>query len=474
MKTDSGQIEARAIFPFIALIILTGLGGFLVAKVSLSISLLIIAIFILAITSFLSAEIALYLLIASMLLSPEFMVGGLGGGGATAGRGVTVRLDDFLLVVIGMGWFLKTAIRKELGLFLRTPLNIPIVFYITACIVSTLIGFMVGRVKLMTGGFFVLKYFEYFIVYFIAVNYLREKRQAERFIMAMLVVCFVICIIAIFQIPAGGRVTAPFEGASGEPNTLGGYLVLMLSITLGLLVTDGSTKHKKLLGVLVVLIGVSLLATLSRSSWLAAVPMLIAMIYYGKRKMVIIVPLVIFVLISPFVIPKAVKERALYTVTQQRHIEQLEIGGVRIDTSASARIFTWRDVLTKDFVKHPLFGYGVTGYGFVDAQYPRVLIETGILGITAFFILLFYIFKSALSIYRNTSDPLFKGLSLGYLAGFISMLAHAIGTNTFIIVRIMEPFWFLTAIIIMIPAIEAEESKVMPPEFEIMAEQNIE
>ena len=295
MKTDGGQIEARAIFPFIALIILTGLGGFLVAKVSLNISLLIIAIFILAITSFLSAEIALYLLIASMLLSPEFLVGDLMGK-ATGSRGVTVRLDDFLLVVIGMGWFLKTAIRKELGLFLRTPLNIPIVFYITACIVSTLIGFMVGRVKLMTGGFFVLKYFEYFIVYFMAVNYLREKRQAERFIMAMLVVCFVICIIAMFQIPAGGRVTAPFEGASGEPNTLGGYLVLMLSITLGLLVTDGSTKHKKLLSVLVVLIGVSLLATLSRSSWLAAVPMLIAMIYYGKRKMVIIVPLVIFYL----------------------------------------------------------------------------------------------------------------------------------------------------------------------------------
>ncbi len=39
------------------------------------------------------------------------------------------------------------------------------------------------------------------------------------------------------------------------------------------------------------------------------------------------------------------------------------------------------------------------------------------------------------------------------------MLVHAIGANTFIIVRIMEPFWFLTAIIIMIPTIEAEELK---------------
>ena len=69
------------------------------------------------------------------------------------------------------------------------------------------------------------------------------------------------------------------------------------------------------------------------------------------------------------------------------------------------------------------------------------------------------IFKNALYAYRNTSDPLFSGLSLGYLAGFLAMLVHAIGANTFIIVRIMEPFWFLTAIIIMIPTIEAEELK---------------
>jgi len=53
----------------------------------------------------------------------------------------------------------------------------------------------------------------------------------------------------------------------GEPNTLGGYLILMLSITLGLLVTSDSMKRKTFLGVLVVLIAISLLATLSRSSW---------------------------------------------------------------------------------------------------------------------------------------------------------------------------------------------------------------
>jgi len=131
---------------------------------------------------------------------------------------------------------------------------------------------------------------------------------------------------------------------------------------------------------------------------------------------------------------------------------------------------SWKIVLTRDFIKHPILGYGVTGYHFLDAQYPRVLAETGVLGLIFFVWLLVEIFKNALYAYRNTSDPLFSGLSLGYLAGFIAMLVHAIGANTFIIVRIMEPFWFLTAIIIMIPTIEAEELKTKAESGELRAE----
>ena len=460
LKTRNIEINSKTVFLLLIVTGITFLGVMFITKVSISVAIFTIITLVVAVVSFLSAEAALYMLIVSMLLSPEFIVGELIGK-ATGARGITIRFDDILLVVIGVSWFLRTAVRKELGLFLRTPLNRPIGYYFVVCLVATLFGLMMGRAKGLTGFFFVLKYFEYFIVYFMVVNYLGEKKQMERFVIAMLVVCFIICVIAILQVPAaGGRVTAPFEGPSGEPNTLGGYLVLMLSTTLGLLVTPDSTKYKKVLSVLVVLIVVSLLATLSRSSWLAAGPMLIALVYFSKRKLMIIIPLLIIFAISPFVMPHTVKERALYTVTQPRHVGQLEIGGVRIDTSTSARLNSWKNILTKDFVKHPVFGYGVTGYGFVDAQYPRVLIETGILGLTAFFILLFHIFKNALSIYRNTSNPLFSGLSLGYLAGFIGMLVHAIGANTFIIVRIMEPFWFLTAIIIMIPTIEAGELKV--------------
>jgi hypothetical protein len=70
--------------------------------------------------------------------------------------------------------------------------------------------------------------------------------------------------------------------------------------------------------------------------------------------------------------------------------------------------------------------------------------------------LLAVIYRNALQTRRQyADDPFYLGVSTGFLAGFFAMLTHAIGTNTFTIVRIMEPFWFLTAIVIMIPQIES-------------------
>ncbi|MEE9519485.1 MAG: hypothetical protein V3V93_04390, partial [bacterium] len=121
----------------------------------------------------------------------------------------------------------------------------------------------------------------------------------------------------------------------------------------------------------------------------------------------------------------------------------------------SARLKSFHEVVFDDWPKHPVFGYGVTGHRFFDAQYPRVLIETGLVGLLAFLWLQISIFRRARDVLRTTQDPLFKGVALGFLTGFMALIIHSIGTNTFILVRIMEPFWFLAAMVVMIPQLEA-------------------
>src|SRR4030095_9474334 len=117
--------------------------------------------------------------IVSMLLSPEF---GAGGSGDTLRGNITLRTEDFVLIVIGLSWLAKTAVNKELGLITKTPLNVPIVIYVMATLLATLIGYLTGTVKTQSGFFFVLQYLEYFFVYYMVVKKPRAPPHAWRMV----------------------------------------------------------------------------------------------------------------------------------------------------------------------------------------------------------------------------------------------------------------------------------------------------
>ena len=457
MNNASGQSTLQLIGPLLIILILCLSLAFLMPQMSTVKTVAVAGGIILFVISFVSSQAALYILIFSMLLGPEIVVGATAGG--SLGRGVTLRIDDFILVIIGFSWLARMAIYKELGLFLKTPLNRPIAFYIIASLVSTFIGALMGRVSLKTGFFFVLKYFEYMVIYFMVVNHLHDKKQIQHFLWALLFTCVVVSFFGIAHIPGGGRVSAPFEGEAGEPNTFGGYLVFMMALAIGLFLTTGSMRDKLIYGGISVISFIPFLFTQSRGSYLAFFPMLLTFVWLSEKRKLIIVALLFVMLLLPLVAPQQVKDRIAYTFTQRLHPGQhVHIADVRLDTSTSARLVSWRDAL-KDYVKHPILGFGVTGYGFIDAQYPRVLVETGIVGMITFLLLIAAIFKQGNMVFWGTSDSLHRGLSMGFLAGFIGLLVHAIGANTFIIVRIMEPFWFVLGMVVMIPELESGTSE---------------
>ncbi len=403
--------------------------------------------------SMVSTQAALFILIFSMLLGPEIIVGSTEG--STLGRGVTLRLDDFILLIIGFSWLTKMALYKEVGLFLKTPLNKPIGVYIIVCLLSTILGAFMGRVDLKTGLLFVFKYFEYMFIYFMVVNHLNDQKQVRHFLWALLFTCAVVSLFGIFQIPAGGRVSAPFEGAAGEPNTFGGYLIFMMGLVIGLFLTSNKMRDKLIFGFFSFLAFVPFLFTRSRVSYLAFFPMVLGFVWLSPKRKLIIFFLLFIVIFLPLLAPQSVKNRVLYTFEQRLHPgKHVYIGSIRLDTSTSARLRSWKRAILDTF-KHPLSGYGVTGYSFLDAQFPRVLAETGLAGLIAFLYLLWAIFKQGIEAFRRAGDTLHKGISMGFVAGFIGLLVHSIGANTFIIVRIMEPFWFVLGMVTMIPELES-------------------
>src|SRR3989475_6124328 len=175
---------------------------------------------------FVKTEVGLYLVIFSMLLSPEIATGPVG---LAEGRRVVIRTEDLVLLVVAFSWLAKTAVNKELGLTLKTQLNRPILWYVIVTAFATLLGYATGTVQGLGGFFYVLKYVEYFVVYYMVANNLGDRSQAWRLVGAALLTAAIVSVIGAAQIPSGQRVSAPFEGSEGEPNTFGGYLVLMIA-----------------------------------------------------------------------------------------------------------------------------------------------------------------------------------------------------------------------------------------------------
>ena len=163
----------------------------------------------------------------------------------------------------------------------------------------------------------------------------------------------------------------------------------------------------------------------------------------------------------PLLAPQPVVERIDYTFNQPESRGQIQIGRFRLDTSSSARIESWR-VGLQGWARRPITGYGAAGFTFMDAQYVRTLTEAGLLGFAAFCWLAWAIWRTARDRLSGASDRFSQALSLGYLAGYVALLVHGIGANTFIIVRIMEPFWLLTALVVALPETkEAEETSTV-------------
>jgi O-antigen ligase len=383
-----------------------------------------------------------------MLLSPEIAIG------AQSQREVSIRMDDLLIFVISLGWLARMAFHKDLGIFIKTPLNKAILCYSTICVLATLVGMVFGKVTPLQGTMFVVKYIEYFVIFFMVLNNINSRDQIRRYLLAMLITAVIVSLYAIVQIPSGDRISAPFEGETGEPNTFGGYLILIMSLLSGILLTYKQMKVKTASLIALGLVAVPFLFTLSRSSWMAVAGMYITLMIFSNKRILLSIFLIIGVLAAPLIMPdKMAKryEKTFMSKPTESKEKQVKVGEAYLDLSASLRVNSYMQIL-KDIKKRPLLGYGVTGYGFIDGQYFRTLIETGIIGFSAFLYLLYKIFSTVLNAYRNTRDELFKGISLGILVGFAGMLAHALTANTFIIIRIMEPFWFVIA---MVAAVES-------------------
>ena len=442
----------------IVLIALAAAGwlGFMAAAGSQYMVILLAGTLMVGILAFFSPKLSLGLLVFSMLLSPE-----LGGGVIDSSRSLVVRYDDILLVIIFLSWFAKSALFKDKSFIPSTPVQTPILLYTATCIVSTALGVIRGDVDPKASFFYVLKYVEYFLLYFMTVNILESEEDVKKYLRYGLMVAVLVTLYAYyFYYSYGGdaRATAPFEVPlngdinESEPASLGGYYLIIFGVGFALLTETAGLSFLASLG-LIIFIFPAFLFTFSRSSYLGFAGMVPALFYFARKRRFLLAGLVSGGLLAMSLLPNIsgkVLERITMTykgVYATQSFNAGAAGTIRLEDSAASRVRSLQRALFEQFPKHPIFGWGVTGVGLADTQYALVLGELGLLGVMLFAWMLYRLFYTAKAVFVYYETPAIRALALGFILALCGLLVQSLGVNTFVIVRIMEPFWFIAALL---------------------------
>lgn len=390
-------------------------------------------------------EFGLFILLAAMLLSPEVEAGKVGTHDE---RGVNLRYDDILIIIIFLGVVVKHAFEGKPLLWRPNPINPGIFAYYTVCLISTLLALRISvpAWDRDVAFFILLKMFEFYLIFFMVGMSITSMRAVEHQLIVFLAVSLIVCVYGIVSIGTLPRVSAPFEAGGTEPNTLGGYLMIVICLCLAMLLYAPNVRWKWVFFGIASAAFVPFIMTLSRASYFALFIALVVMGVASRRGSVLALVAVVVVM-SPFAMPEDVKKRVNDTFISSG--VPINVPGVKeevtIDKSAYERIYVWKKV-RYNLTIWPWFGGGISWDTVLDSQFARVMIETGLIGFAAFVFLLWRVLKTTNETLRWSRYWVAKGLALGMLATTAGLIAHSFGTISFLIIRIMEPFWFLMAL----------------------------
>ncbi|MDI6891797.1 MAG: O-antigen ligase family protein [Actinomycetota bacterium] len=357
-------------------------------------------------------------------------------------------LRIFTLIILAI-WLIRVVDEGQITVS-RTPLDVPILFFLLAALVATL-----NSIHLPTaffGEFYgarhegLLTVANYVLLYYIVVNVVRERKHFTYLVMGLMASALVVSIYGVCQrfgldpwlaIYSRSADVARSFSTFGNALFFGGYLALVLPLPLVLLFRHKHTLSTFIpLSLLSGIVLASLIFTYARSAWLGALGgiVLIALFSYKrifKNKVVIAALLVIFLSsVLWLVLPSPYKSR--YTVGG-RVASLAEV----TEGSGATRLQTWGMTL-RMIRDRPILGSGPDTYGLISPWYRpatwkiysggdfenkahndflQIAATMGLLGLLGYLWVLAVFFWRGFSIFKGTRDPYHKTLILGFLAG---------------------------------------------------------
>lgn len=342
-----------------------------------------------------------------------------------------------------------------------TPINHAFILFLIISVIS-----MINSINYISSIRGIFKLFQYGLLFIIMANEIKERRQIEKIVLFMCLGALLSSVDAFWQLGFGrdfirgnapivniglARATAAFPNA----NVLGVYLTPIFALTAGvaLYYFTGIKKIGMLFVSAVILLAV--LLTYSRPAILACFTGLLFLAIIKKDK-ILITLLLIAVTAFPFVLPKSVKEWA-----KSVHYNPI------IFMCNHDRVSVYRNAL--NMIKHhPALGVGVNTFSINYLKYKlpepanaqtgdtmyahnnflQIAGETGLLGLGAFFWLLFKIFQSAFSAYNKNRDRFINILALSLIASIIVFLINGLTETSLYYKRVAVIFWYIVGLVL--------------------------
>jgi len=375
----------------------------------------------------------------------------------------------------------------------KSPLNGPLGFFVLVCGVS--IFFSQYPILSIKGFFF--KVLQGIYLYFVFIEFIKEKRQIKIFINVFFASMAVVFFNGLFQyflgkdFIFGGAYADRLYSCLRHANDFGAYLILTCPLILSIIFLENFNVNSKnikgaifkiLLGVLFAAGYFCLGMTLSRGAWIgfSAALIFLGIIFWNKKKMILFISFFIVIIFFLFFSKNLHQVRNATLISDDFNGEQIafneafsggspslskiynfskEIFYKIKNFGGSGRTRYWEKAIS--IIKQsPVIGNGLNTYSVVAAKNPvggggyphncylQMAAEIGIVGLGAFFWVLFVLFRSSLKNISKMKDDFLFCVLIGLLAGLFGFLIHA-GVDTILYsVQLGNLMWVAMGVIV--------------------------
>lgn len=354
---------------------------------------------------------------------------------------------DAAMTGLLLAWVFRFLGKPATGL-VRTPLDPLILLFLGLAVMSFTLGVL--SVTAEATRFF-LKTVNSILFFFSVTNCVRREKELTGVIRLLIFAAFAASLIAVvlyalsqdtanrllnYLVPLGypgGMVlrfiastdTQRAIGTSADPNILGGMLVLVMPLALSQLFGERPLFQRWQGVVLLAVMGLAMVLTFSRGSWLGLLAAAILMSGLRYRKLMVVLVIAAAAL---FFLPMGDVSSVV--------LERVQTGMTLEDQASAMRLGEYKDAM-RLISMYPWFGVGfgeapsIDLYVGASSIYLLMAEEMGLVGVAAFMMIVSALFVRGFKAIPRIASPPLRNIQMGALAGVLGALVAGLFDHHF-------------------------------------------